>query len=182
MNSPKDYRIARKKFPWIRIHPNRGRLIRQSKRRLSKLQRKITDYVQWIPRLKEKYLYRFPKVKIPRFEEFGKEVISKKEWEMHRYLKDFKEYYENSFEFNDFYFFEDLQERLENDDVSFKNMFIEDVFAYDLLRINLGFKNYAGIEKMRKFTGRPPLFSITHGPKFFPKAADLSYVLKKNSC
>jgi len=101
------------------------------------------------------------------------------EWDMHRYLTGFDGFFENLFEFNDFSYFEDLQEVLEERGVSFKNMIIEDVIAYELLRINLGFKNYQGIEKRGRSTRCPPLFSITHDSSFFPSASDLSYVLTR---
>lgn len=179
MNVPKDYRRARRKFRWIPLIPNRGKMAKQSKKIHAKSQKKLTDYVNWVPKLKDKYLYRFSRVKIPRFEDFGEGMISKKEWDMHRYLKGFNGYFENLFEFNDFEFFEKLQDNLENTGVSFKNMFIKDVFAYELLRINLGFKHYTGIEKMGRFAGFPPLFSITHDQEFFPTAADLSFVMKR---
>ncbi|GAI63625.1 unnamed protein product [marine sediment metagenome] len=101
------------------------------------------------------------------------------EWGLHRYLKEFNGLFENLFEFNDFSYFQDLQGILENRGVSFKDMFIEDVLAYEMLRINLGFKNYTGIEKMGRFITYSPLFSITHDPKFFPNARDISYVLTR---
>lgn len=179
MNNSKDYRIARKKFRWIPIQPNRGKNAPQKNSSISKSQRKITDYTKWIPKLQGKYLYRFPNVKIPRYEDFGPGAISTKEWDMHRYLSGFNGFFENLFELNDFSFFDDLQEKLENAGVSFKNLAIKDVFAYELLRINLGFKNYMGIEKMGKFTGRPPLFSVTRDSKFFPSAAEMSYALTR---
>ena len=170
MNIPKDYRIARKKFRWIPIHSTRGKRASSTMSSLPKSQKRIHDFVDWEPKLKDKYLYRFPRVNIPCFEEFGLGTISKMEWDMHRYLKDFSGFFENLFEFNDFTFFQDLQESLENHGVSFKDMFIKDVLVYELLRINLGFKNYAGIEKMGRFIDYPPLFSITHDPNFFPNA------------
>ena len=179
MSVPKDYRIARKKFRWIPIHPTWGARAKQTPRIIPKSQKRIQDFIDWEPKLKDKYLYRFPRVKIPRFKDFGVGVISKLEWNMHRYLKGFSGFFENLFEFNDFSFFQDLQETLEENGVSFKDMFIEDVFAYEMLRINLGFKNYTGIEKMGRFLSFPPLFSITHDSKFFPKAQDISYVMTR---
>ncbi len=179
MNVPKDYRIARKKFCWIPIHPTWGRRAKSTKNFLPESQKRIQDFINWTPKLQDKYVYRFPRVKIPRFEEFGLGTISKMEWDMHRYLKGFNGFFENLFEFNDFSFFQDLQESLENQGVSFKNMFVEDVLAYELLRINLGFKNYSGIERMGRFLSYPPLFSITHNPNFFPNARDISYILTR---
>ncbi len=179
MNVPKDYRIDRKKFHWIPIHLTWGKRAPSNTTSISKSQRKIQDFIDWEPRLKDKYLYRFPRVKIPRFEDFGGGAISKMEWDMHRYLKSFNGVFENLFEFNDFSFFQDLQGILENRGVSFKDMFIEDVLAYEMLRINLGFKNYSGIERMGRSLAYPPLFSITHDLNFFPKAQDISYVMTK---
>ena len=179
MSVPKDYRIARKRFRWIPIHPTWGKRRAPTTSSASRSQRKIQDFIDWEPKLKDKYLYRFPRVKIPRFEEFGMGVISKKEWDMHRYLKGFNGVFENLFEFNDFSFFQELQGSLENSGVSFKDMFIEDVLAYEMLRINLGFKNYSGIERMGKFLAYAPLFNITHNPNFFPAAHDISYVLTR---
>jgi len=179
MSVPKDYRNARKKFRWISIHPTWGKRRAPTTSSIPKSQKRIQDFIDWESKLKDKYLYRFPRVKIPRFEEFGMGVISKKEWDMHRYLKGFNGVFENLFEFNDFSFFQELQGRLENNGVSFKDMFIEDVLAYEMLRINLGFKNYSGIERMGKFLPYPPLFNITHDPNFFPKAQDISYVMTK---
>ena len=179
MNVPKDYRVARKKFRWISIHPTWGKHIKKNNFILPKSQKRIQDFINWVPKKQDYYIYRFPRVKIPRFEDYGRYVISKMEWDMHRYLKGFDGFFENLFEFNDFSYFQEIQGVLEDDGVSFKNMFIEDVIAYELLRINLGFKNYKGIEKMGRFMRYPPLVCITHDYKFFPNAADISYVLTK---
>jgi len=179
MSVPKDYRSARKKFRWIPIHPTWGKHIKKNKSLPPKSQKRIQDFINWVPKKQDHYIYRFPRVKIPRFENYGVHAISKKEWDMHRYLKGFNGFFENLFEFNDLSYFQELQDTLENDGVSFKNMFIEDVIAYELLRINLGFKNYKGIERMGRFMRYPPLFSITHDYEFFPNAADLSYVLTR---
>lgn len=179
MNNPKDYRVARKKFRWIWIHPTWGKRGAPLKSSMPKSQKRILDFIDWVPKKQGHYIYRFPRVKIPRFEEHGLYTISKMEWDMHRYLKSFDGFFENLFEFNDLSYFQDVQGILEDEGVSFKNMFVEDVIAYELLRINLGFKNYKGIEKMGKFMRYPPLVAITHDYEFFPNAADLSYVLTK---
>ena len=179
MNIPKDYRTARKKFPWIPLQPKQGKRAKQPCNMQPEFQKKIIDFIEWEPKLRDKYLYRFPRVSIPRYEDFGIHVISKREWDMHRYLKGFNGYLENLFEFNDFSFFDDLQERLENRGVSFKKMFIKDVLAYELLRINLGLKHYKSLEKIGRLLGQPPLFGITQDPLFFPSASDLSFVLNR---
>jgi len=139
----------------------------------------MVDYLKWVLKPKERYLYRIPRIKISRFENYAEWTISKKEWNIFHYLPKFDEYFENLFEFNDFNFFDDLQERLEEEGVSFKNMFIRDVFKYEMLRINLDFKNYSGLEKMSKFMKHSPLFNVTCDYTFFPTAADMSYVIKR---
>ena len=179
MNIPRDYRVARKRFRWIWIHPTWGKHIKKTTWKTPKSQKTILDFINWVPKKQAHYIYRFPRVKIPRFEEYGVYSISKMEWDMHRYLKGFDGFFENLFEFNDFTYFQDLQGTLEDEGVSFKNMFLEDVIAYELLRINLGFKNYKGIEKISKLMRYPPLVYITHDHEFFPNASDLSYVLTK---
>jgi hypothetical protein len=179
MSIPKDYRVARKRFRWIWIHPTWGKKRAPSTKIIPKSQKRIQEFVNWIPKKQEHYIYRFPRVKIPRYEDYGIYSISKMEWDMHRCLKGFDGFFENLFEFNDFDYFQDLQGILEDQGVSFKNMFLEDVIAYELLPINLGFKNYKGIEKLSKLMMEPPLVYITHDHEFFPDAADLSYVLTK---
>ncbi len=98
---------------------------------------------------------------------------------MLHYLDKFKGNFESLFYFNDFSFFDDLQERLESGGVSFKGMFLRDVFAYELFRVNLGTKDFTGLEKLGRFLNAPPLFDVCHDPCFFPTAADLSYVMKR---
>ena len=137
----------------------------------------LSDFIDWIPTLKGKYLYRFPKVRIPRFEDHAMGVISEKEWDMHRYISSFDGFFENLFELNDLSFFDDLQERMEEDGAYFKNLSVRDVFFYNLLRINLGFKDYSGIEKMSRLLICPPLFNVTYDTKFMSTAADISLVM-----
>ncbi|MBN1800829.1 MAG: hypothetical protein JW891_04940 [Candidatus Lokiarchaeota archaeon] len=179
MSVPRDYRIARKKFRWISIHPVWGKHVKKNNSTPPKSQKRIPEFINWLPKRRGHYIYRFPRVKIPRFEDHGIYSISKMEWDMHRYLKGLDGFLENLFEFNDLSYFQDLQGTLEDEGVSFKNMFIEDVIAYELLRINLGFKNYKGIEKMSKFIRCPPLDAVTHDYEFFPNASDLSHVLTR---
>lgn len=175
----KDYNYVRKNFFWVPVRRYNKRNDSEELTKPILIQLKITYFIKWVPKLKDKYLYRFPHVKIMRFEEFADGIISKKEWDMLHYLQKFKGYFEYLFYFNDFSFFDDLQEKFEADGVSFKNMFIRDVFAYELFRVNLGLKDYAGLEKMGRFLIAPPLFGVTRDPTFFPTAADLSYIMKR---
>lgn len=175
----KDRNLVRKNFSWVPMRQYNRRVVSEELNESTLIQLEITRFIQWVPKLKGHYLYRFPRVKTTRFEDHAEGIISKKEWDMLHYLDKFKGYLEYLFYFNDFSFFDDLQERLESGDVSFKGMFLRDVFAYELFRVNLGTKDFAGLEKLGGFLNASPLFDVCHDPCFFPTAADLSYVMKR---
>ena len=173
------YNKVRRKFPWLPVKHYNKKTPNNAKTKSNLKQLKLSDFIDWIPTLKGKYLYRFPKVRVPRFEDYAKGVVSEKEWDMHRYISKFDGFFENLFELNDLSFFDDLQERLEVNGVYFKNLSVKDVFSYNLLRINLGFKDYSGIEKISRLLIWPPLFSVTSDPTFIPTAAEVSFVMNK---
>lgn len=172
------YNKVRRKFPWVPVNQYNKQALVIDEKKTNLKQLTLSDFIDWIPTLKGKYLYRFPKVHTPRFEDYAMGVISEKEWDMHRYISNFNGFFENLFELNDLSFFDDLQERLEEDGAYFKNLSVRDVFFYNLLRINLGFKDYSGIEKVSRLLIYPPLFSVTYDPRFMPTAADISLVMK----
>lgn len=173
------YNKVRKKFPWIPVRHYTKKNSDKDKIGSDLTQLTLTDFLDWIPTLKGQYLYRFPKVKIPRFEAYAMGLISRKEWGMHRYLSTFNGFFENLFELNDLSFFDELQENLEAKGVYLKALSVRDVFSYNLLRINLGFKDYTGIEKMSRLLIWPPLFSVTANPRFIPTAAEMSFIMNK---
>ncbi len=173
------YNMVRKKFSWAPVRSYNKRASGSSKDDSNLKQLMLSDFIDWVPKLKGKYVYQFPKVRIPRFEDHAMGVISKKEWDMHRYLTTFNGFFENLFEFNDLSFFDDLQESLGAEGIYFKNLSVRDVFSYNLLRINLGFKDYTGIEKVSRLLICPPLFSVTYDPKFMPTAADMSFIMNR---
>ncbi len=175
----KDRNIVKKNFKWVFMRHYNKRDDSEVSNESNLIQLEITHFIQWVPKLNGSYLYRFPRVKTMRFEDYAEGIISKKEWDMLHYLDKFNGYIEYLFYFNDFSFFDDLQERLESDGVSFKNIFIRDLFVYELFRVNLGTKNYAGLERLSRFLHAPPLFDVCHDPYFFPTAADVSYVMKR---
>lgn len=170
---------VRKKFPWAPVRPYNKRQVNDDADGSKYKQLTLDDFVAWIPTLKGKYLYRFPKVKVPRYKEYAEHIISRKEWDMHRYLSGFKGFFENIFELNDLTFFDELQAQLEGKGVYFKQLSVKDIFLYNLLRINLGFKDYSGIEKMSRLLIMPPLFSVTNDPESIPTAADISFVMNQ---
>jgi len=173
------YNKVRNKFSWVPVNSYKKKTPNSNKKYMKLKQLKLSDFIDWVPSLKGKYIYRFPKVRIPRYEDYAKGVISQKEWDMHRYISNFNGFFENLFELNDLRFFDDLQEHLEEEGIYFKGLSVRDVFLYNLLRINLGFKDYMGIEKMSQFLIWPPLFRVTHNPSFIPTAADVSLVMNK---
>lgn len=141
------YNKVRRKFPWVPVNPYNKRAPDSAEVKSNLKQLKLSDFIEWIPMLKGKYLYRFPKVRIPRFEDYAMGVISKKEWDMHRYISKFDGFFENLFELNNLSFFDDLQEKLEEEGAYFKNLSVRDVFSYNLLRVNLGFKDYSVLKR-----------------------------------
>lgn len=173
------YHEVRKKFPWAPVRPYNKRQSDKGDDDSGYKQLTLDKFMDWIPKLRGKYLYRFPKVKVPRFEGYAKGIISKKEWDMHRYLSGIDGFFENIFELNDLTYFDELQARLEGEGVYFKDLSVRDVFIYNLLRINLGFKDYSGIEKMSRLLIMPPLFSVSNDPEFIPTAADISFVMNQ---
>ncbi|MBD3341843.1 MAG: transposase [Candidatus Lokiarchaeota archaeon] len=173
------YNEVRRKFSWVPVRQYTRKSSDKGEQDSNLKQLTLSDFMDWIPTLKGQYLYRFPKVKIPRFEDHAKGVVSQKEWDMHRYLTNFNGFFENLFELNDLSFFDDLQESLRAKGVYFKGLSVRDVFCYNLLRINLGFKDYTGIEKMSRLLIWPPLFRVTVNPEFIPTAAEMSFVLNK---
>ena len=175
----KDRNFVKKNFKWVHMRQYNRRVVPEELDETTLKQLKITRFIQWVPKLNGQFLYRFPRAKIVRFEDHAEGIISKKEWDMFRYLQGFKGYFEYLFYFNDFSFFDDLQERLEADGVSFKKMFIRDIFAYELFRVNQGLKDFTGLGRMGRFLSAPPLFDITSDPTFFPTSADISYVMKR---
>ena len=176
MKVPKDYRNARKKFNWLYIHKPKKSKVQMI---IPKSQAKIHDFIKWEPMLTGKYLYRFPRVKYVQFHDFAENCISKLEWDMIHYLPKYDGAFENLFEFNSLAYFDDLQERLENSGISFKSLFIKDILIFEFLRLNLGFKDFRGIEKMHRFTPNLPVYGLPVHSWRLPSAADLSFVLKR---
>ena len=99
------------------------------------------------------------------------------EWDMFQLLPNFKGYFNNLFEFNDLSYFDDLQEKLESNGMDFKDIFLYDIIALELLRRQLGFRDFTGLEKMGNFLCGHPLKGIVHDPYYFPTASEISYIL-----
>ena len=169
------YGKVRKLFPWVPVKRYRKA---KSFKSPPKSQKKIYDYINWIPKLPGKYLYRFPRVATTTYTDFASPHISKLEWDMLHFLPKYNGSFENIFELNDFSYFDEIQEKLESTGVSFKGMYLRDSIMVELLRINLGMENFRHLERIHNFNP----FLISHlfmGDYSFPSAADMSYVIKK---
>ena len=174
MYDPKDYRNARKKFLWLSVQKRNSK-----KSDLPGDQTKMHEFINWKPILTGKYLYRFFKIRQTIYEDFAEGKISKKEWDMIHLLPKYDGAFENLFELNSIDYFDKIQERLELEGVKFNGKFIKDIIIFELLRKNLGFKDFRGIEKIHRFSPILPIFGLPVHKGEVPTAADMSTILKK---
>lgn len=180
---PKDYRIVRKKYESlisVRIYTKKRSSPRKNDGDL--LQTKIKDFIckpKSMQILKPQYLLRFRSVNVTCFGDFAEGIISELEWDMFHSLPKFTGYFNSIIEFNDFSYFDAIQGKLESEGVKFKGIFIHDIFMFELIRRQIGFRDYKGLEKIAYFLGFNPFKELTHNPSYFPSAADTSYVLKR---
>lgn len=175
---PKDYRKARKKFPWLYVHHKTS--YKKQKNCRPSNQTRLDEYIinNNAPYIaKKKYFCRFRSIPSVNYEDYAKNCISEKEWSMFRVLPKFTGHFNNLFEFVDFGYFDDIQGNLESCGVDFDNIFVYDIVAFELLRRLLGFQDYTGLEKMAMFIKNNPLVGVLHDPFYIPNAAEVSFVL-----
>ncbi|MHA1618445.1 MAG: hypothetical protein ACTSVZ_04120, partial [Promethearchaeota archaeon] len=177
MWEPKMYRIARKRFEaWIPVRRHKKRpppQLFKSKQPIEAYFRKFVSI--YLP--KTSYLRRFRSIPQTVFDDYTNQNISRYEWDMLQLLPEFKGYFNHLFEFNDFTYFDELQASLEANGAHFKGIFLHDIIAIELFRRQLGFKDFARIEKLSSFLAEHPLKGIVHDQYYFPTADDISYVL-----
>ena len=145
-------------------------------------QTKLYDFVRPLTGLKltkPRYLTRFRTIDKTTYDDFAYKKISKLEWDTLQTLPKFFGFFNNINEFNDFSYFDEVQERLEADGISFKGMFIYDVIMFELIRRQIGFRDYTRLEKLRGFLAINPFKSVLTEPDFFPSASDVSYVMTR---
>lgn len=181
MRVQKEYKAARKMFrKWLPVQlrraPDPGVPRAVWGRQTSLFEHVDQKLLPILP--KPAYAWRFRGIIARVYEDFAINVISEREWFITHALSAFNGYFNHLFEFVDFSYFDDLQEKLETHGVSFKRIFMHDVIAYELLRAQLGFKDYTGIEKMALFIGNIPLKGILHDDSFLPSASDTSRVMR----
>jgi hypothetical protein len=126
---------------------------------------------------KPPYFNRFRAINKTSFDDFAQKKISKCEWDILQSLPKFVGFFNHIVEFNDFSFFDDLQHNLEAEGLSFKTMFIHDVIIFELIRRQIGFRDYTGLEKLKGFLSVNPFAKVLTDSSFFPTAADVSYVM-----
>jgi len=179
---PREYRHVRKHFRMlIKVRQYRRRCTLAAGKQVPG--NKTLDGIirrSKVPSLpKPRYLFRFRS--IPRYlkEDHAGDLISDREWMLVHALHSFTGYFNNMLELNDLSILDEIQEKLEDRGISFKKISIRDVFAFELLRLQLGFKDYTGLEKVGRFVSRNPLWAILRDPGFFPRARDVSRVMCK---
>lgn len=179
---PKDYRRARKCFKmWLPVQDYHHKIKSTITKHLSKkctldaFMPKITPPI--LP--KPAYLLRFRSIQRFLKDDHVRDSIPNKEWILVQSMKTFTGFFNHMFNLNDFSKLDAFQERLENEDISFKHIAIHDVVAFELLRLQLGFHDYTGLEKIYYFIGGNPLHAILRDQLFFPSAADVSYVMTR---
>ncbi len=180
MNVPRDYRAARKRFKaWLPVRPYTARA-QPASCLAGKMQRTILDFMpKWelppLPRMP--YFGRFRGIPRCSYEDHAGGTIRPLEWDMLQAFPTFTGFFNHLFELNDLSFFDDIQGALEAQGEDFRGTFLHDVVAFELLRRQLGFRDYTGIEKVARFVANNPLAGILRDPDFFPRAAGISRAL-----
>ncbi len=182
MNVPGDYRAARKKFKaWLPVRPYVARASAVTPP-AGKAQRTLLDFMpRWelspMPRMP--YFGRFRRIPQATFDDFAEGVIPHLEWEMLQSFPTFKGFFNHLFELNDLSYFDEVQAKLEAEGANFRGIFLHDVVAFEMLRRQLGFRDYTGIEKVAQFVDGNPLGGVLRDPAFFPSAKAISFVLNQ---
>ncbi len=150
------------------------------KKDISKLFYKITHFIKKgdLTKIKPLYLRRFRDVAILPESEINYKGIHKVDKLMIKSLKGFICFFEYIIYCNDFSYFDDLQIKLENKGVSFKNRFLLDVIIHELARIQIGVDNYTSYMNAIRFLQASFLRDVLHDPNYFPDVDIVSHVLR----
>ncbi len=179
MYIPKTYQFVYRKMKWF---PFNKRIKKDDNSSIFCHQLQLDPFIyEKIPHIptKFKYFNRFHNIPSVVFSDFAENIITKKEWDMFNTLPKFTGFFDNLFELNNLSYFDDLQEELSSLGADFRNIFLHDIIAFELLRRQLGYKDYSGLEKMSYFLGDNPLKDILRNSLFFPTAANVSFILKQ---
>nr|MDO8116810.1 transposase [Candidatus Sigynarchaeota archaeon] len=179
---PRDYRIIRKKFNrWlpVRTYQRKTKTTNGGNANCLKTLDSFLSSVTPPTLPKPQYLLRFRSIRRCVKEDHADGLIPDYDWIMARSLTTFAGFFNHLFELNDFSMLDNIQAGLEDSGVSFKNISIIDVFRFELLRLQLGFHDYTGLEKVFYFAGWNTFAFIQRDFAFFPAAADISNVMTR---
>ena len=177
MSIPKDYRRAMK---LINSVPRRSKKKRGRKKDITKLFYKIDYFIKRgnLTASKPQYLRRFRDVAVVAELEINYNGISNVEKLMLKALPGFTGFFEHIIACNNFTYFDDLQEKLEERGFSFKNRFLHDIIIFELSRIHIGIDNYTAYMNAIKYFQANYLKSILHDPDYFPDVGIVSHALR----
>ncbi|HMF32596.1 MAG TPA: transposase [Candidatus Lokiarchaeia archaeon] len=182
MSIPRDYRTARKKFArWLPVE-KRARRAQAAAPGVPASQRTILDFLparELPPLPRMPYFGRFRSIPKQTYQDFAEGVVSPVEWDLLQTFPTFDGFFNHLFEFNDLTFFDNAQAALEEGGADFRGAFLHDVVAFELLRRQLGFRDFTGIQKVAQFVGGNPLVGVLRAPAYFPSAARISFTLKQ---
>jgi len=160
--------------------PRKKKKKRGRKKDIHKLFYRITHFIKKgeVTPIKPSYLRRFRDVKVLPESEIMYPQISNVEKLMLKGLSGFTGFFEYLLYCNNFAYFDDLQVRLENRNITFKNNFLHDIIIHELARIQIGIDNYTSYMNAIRFLQASFLINVLHDSEYFPDVNIVSHALK----
>ncbi|MHA1285001.1 MAG: hypothetical protein ACTSQP_21065 [Promethearchaeota archaeon] len=114
------------------------------KRDIRKLFQKINNFIRkgCLTPISPRYLKRFRDVAVVPESEINYDGISRVEILRLKVLLGFTGFFEHVIHCNNFTYFDDLQEKLESNGISFRNRFLYNMIIFELSRIHINIDNY----------------------------------------
>jgi len=177
MSIQKEYRTAMK---LINSVPRKPKQKRGRKRDITKLFYKIDHFIKKgdLSPIKPQYLRRFRDVAVVPESEISYKGISQVEKLMLKALPGFTGFFEHIIYCNRFSFFDDIQEELELEGLSFRDRFLHDIIIFELSRIHIGIDNYTSYMNAIRYFQANYLKTVLHDPTYFPDVAIVSHALR----
>jgi len=177
MKNPNDYRKAMKLIHSVPRTPKRKR---GRKKDLTKLFYSLDHFIKKgnLTPTKPQYLTRFRDVRVIPESELDYEGISTVEKMMLKALPGFTGFFEHLITYNNFSYFDDVQEKLETRGVSFRNRFLHDIIIFELSRIHVGIDTYTAYMNAIRFFQANYLQTVLHDPNYFPDVDLVSHALR----
>ena len=177
MSIQKDYRKAMK---LIKSVPRKPKQKRGRKKDIAKLFYKIDHFIKKgnLTSINPQYLRRFRDVAVVPEGEINYEGISQVEKLMLKALLGFTGFFEHIIYCNNFSFFDDMQEKLELEELSFRDRFLHDIIIFELSRIHIGIDNYTSYMNAIRYFQANYLKTVLHDPDYFPDIAIVSHALR----